>query len=393
MDTVTASPLRILLVEDNPADADLIREALADLEVQTTEDTPVFELVHACRLADAVALLSAGNIDLTLLDLSLPDSQGFDTFRRLARQYPDVPVVVLSGLADATLAVRAVREGAQDYLVKGRVDADLLGRTLRYSIERNRSAKEYLRLIRDQAESTAALRARDELLASISHDFKAPLTTIRMQAQLMSRRVRAGRVPSPEDLLEQLRRIEQTTSEATELIDELLEVSRQEAGQPVELHRQPTDLVALAARVIAAYRGRVEHDRLSLSTDEPALVGTWDSRRIERVLGNLLDNALKFSDSDGTVAVTIARDGDFAVLRVRDHGIGIPAADLPRIFDRFFRGSNVASRTYGTGIGLASAHQTVEQHGGALDVESREGSGSAFIMRLPLDEGTRERRG
>mgnify|MGYP001186335434 FL=1 len=390
VDANPTTPLRILLVEDSPADTDLIREALEDLDAETASDVPAFELAHADRLASAEELLSALDADLVLLDLSLPDSHGFETFLRLTRRFPELPVVVLSGMADETLAVRAVREGAQDYLVKGRVDADLLGRTLRYAIERNRSAKERVRLIRDQTESTAALRARDELLASISHDFKAPLTTIRMQAQLLSRRVRSGRVPSPEDLLEQLGRIEQTTTEATALIDELLEVSRWEAGQPVELHREPTDLVALATRIVGAYQTRVEHDRLSLSSAEPTLVGRWDSRRIERVLGNLLDNALKFSDADGEVVVSVAREGNAAVLRVRDFGIGIPAAELPRVFDRFYRGSNVSTRTHGTGIGLASAYQIVTQHGGSLDVESREGWGSTFIMRLPLDDGTRE---
>lgn len=390
VDANPTTPLRILLVEDSPADTDLIREALEDLDAETTGDVPAFELAHVDRLASAEELLSALDADLVLLDLSLPDSHGFETFLRLARRFPELPVVVLSGMADETLAVRAVREGAQDYLVKGRVDADLLGRTLRYAIERNRSAKERVRLIRDQTESTAALRARDELLASISHDFKAPLTTIRMQAQLLSRRVRSGRAPSPEDLLEQLERIEQTTSEATALIDELLEVSRWEAGQPVELHREPTDLVALTTRIVGAYQTRVEHGRLSLSSAEPTLVGHWDSRRIERVLSNLIDNALKFSDADGQVAVSVAREGDDAVLRVRDSGVGIPAADLPRVFDRFYRGSNVSSRTHGTGIGLASARQIVDQHGGNLDAESREGWGSTFIMRLPLDDGQRD---
>lgn len=386
VDTVATSPLRILLVEDNPADADLIREVLEDLDAEATADVATFDLVHVNRLADAEALLADGDIELVLLDLSLPDSQGFDTFLRLARRYPDLPVVVLSGMADETLAVRAVREGAQDYLVKGRVDADLLARTLRYSIERNRSAKEHLRLIRDQAESAAALRARDELLASISHDFKAPLTTIRMQAQLLSRRVRAGRIPTPDDLLEQLHRIERTTDEATALIDELLEISRLEAGQPIELNREPTDLVQLTRRVVAAYQPRIEQHRLTFSSTEAELSGRWDARRLERVLGNLLDNALKFSDADGEVVVGLTREGDDAVLQVRDYGIGIPAADLPRIFDRFYRGSNVTGRTHGTGIGLASARQIVEQHGGTLTAESKEGWGSTFVMRLPLAE-------
>lgn len=384
-DAVVTPPLRILLVEDNPADADLIREVLGDLGPAATSGMDEFVIVHAERLSTAEALLTAGDIDLALVDLSLPDSQGFATFSRIARRFPEIPLIVLSGLADQTLASRAVREGAQDYLVKGHFDAELLSKTLRYSIDRNRSAKERARLIRDQAESAASLRARDELLASISHDFRAPLTTIRMQAQLMIRRIRAGRLPSPEELVEQLGRIEQTTTDAADLIDELLEASRLEAGQPIELHREPADLIALARHVITTYQGRADHDRLTLVSSLPTLVGRWDSRRLERVIGNLLDNALKFSDDE--VMVGVEHEGGSAVLRVRDSGVGIPVADLPHVFDHFYRGSNVTNRTQGTGIGLASARQIVEQHGGTLSAESREGQGSVFIMRLPLDNG------
>jgi signal transduction histidine kinase len=379
--------LEIMLVEDNPADADLIREALDDLEGETEPGNPVFELVHVERLAAAEERLVTGGIELVLLDLSLPDSQGFDTFRRLAEGFPDLPIVVLSGLENEALAMQAVRHGAQDYLVKGRADADLLGRTLRYSIERKRSAGERARLIREQAEVDAALRARDELVATISHDLKSPLTSIRAQAQLLMRRMSAGHLPTPEDLLERLSRIEQTTIQATSLIDELLEVSRMEAGQAVEMNRAPTDLVALATRVSGDYRSRVEHRRLRFVTTEREIVGMWDATRLERVIGNLIDNALKFSAPDGDVVVTASRDeAGNAILSVSDNGVGIPANDLQHIFVRFYRGRNASGHVAGTGIGLASAQQIVQALGGTLTVESEEGHGSVFTICLPSGE-------
>jgi signal transduction histidine kinase len=384
----TAVPaLEILLVEDNPADADLIREALDDLELETAPGNPIFRLMHVERLSEAEERLANGGIELVLLDLSLPDSQGFDTFRRLAEGFPDLPIVVLSGLENEALAMQAVRHGAQDYLVKGRADADMLGRTLRYSIERKRSAGERSRLIREQAEVDAALRARDELVASISHDLKSPLTSIRAQAQLLMRRMSAGRLPTPEDLLERLSRIEQTTIQATSLIDELLDVSRIEAGQAVELHLAPTDLVALATRVTGDFRSRVEHRRLRFVTSERDIVGFWDATRLERVLGNLIDNALKFSGPDGDVIVTAERDeAGNALLSVSDSGVGIPDSDLQHIFERFYRGRNVSGHVPGTGIGLASARQIVLALGGTLTVESEEGHGSVFTICLPSAE-------
>ena len=115
------------------------------------------------------------------------------------------------------------------------------------------------------------------------------------------------------------------------------------------------------------------------------LLAEVDPTRIARAVANLLGNAIKYSPAGGEIAVTLTREDDSAVLAVRDQGIGIPAADLPRIFERFHRGSNVAGQIAGAGIGLAGARQIVEQHGGAITVESREGAGSTFTVRLPLE--------
>ncbi len=127
-----ASPYRVLLVEDNPGDARLIQEYLAE----STDAS--YDIVAADRLAAGLERLAQGGVDVVLLDLTLPDSQGLGTFQKLRDQAPDVPVIVLSGLDDAELADRAVREGAQDYLIKGQVSSRSLGRAIRFAIERHR---------------------------------------------------------------------------------------------------------------------------------------------------------------------------------------------------------------------------------------------------------------
>jgi signal transduction histidine kinase len=132
----------LLLIEDNPGDARLLREVLKDAE------TANFKLIHAARLAEGLGRLGEGGIDIVLLDLSLPDAQGLDTFLRIQAQAPEVPVVVLSGVEDQTLAVRAVQSGAQDYLLKGRVEGNLLSRSLRYAIERKRAEQRLQRHLR-----------------------------------------------------------------------------------------------------------------------------------------------------------------------------------------------------------------------------------------------------
>ena len=134
---------KVLLVEDNPGDVRLIGEMLAEVKGAR------FELQYAGRLSTGLERLAAGGIDVVLLDLSLPDSQGLDTFARVQAQAPQVPVIVLTGLDDEALAIKAVREGAQDYLVKGQVDSHLLGRAIRYALERARLYQETVRRLKE----------------------------------------------------------------------------------------------------------------------------------------------------------------------------------------------------------------------------------------------------
>ena len=173
-----------------------------------------------------------------------------------------------------------------------------------------------------------------------------------------------------------------------DLINELLDVARLDSGEGLDLHCAPTDLVALVASCIADQR-RASGRTIHLETDVPELRATIDAARITRVVGNLLDNALKYSAEDRSVWVRLTQDlgtrAPEAVIIIRDEGVGIPAADLPYIFDRFFRAQNVRGQHLpGTGIGLASVRGMVAQHGGTVTAESAEGVGATFTVRLPL---------
>jgi signal transduction histidine kinase len=382
--------LRVLLIEDNPADVDLIKEALDEADLSVTIHAPQVALEHVPRLAEGLARLGAADIDIVLLDLSLPDSQGFETFVRLEQAASGIPTIVLSGLADEALAVRAVREGAQDYLVKGQVDGVNLTRSIRYAVERKHAEEERARLARERSEVEVALRARNDVLATITHDLRTPLTSIMGFAQLLRRRLERGTEISPQDLADRLRRIEEQTYQMTRMIDDLLDVSLLDAGRALELRREPCDLVALAQKATSDVQRTTERHRLRVTATEPEIIGILDGARIERVLQNLFSNAVKYSPDGGLIDVTVWQanevDGRWGVITVRDEGVGIPAADLPRLFERFFRATNVGDRIRGTGIGLAGAHQIVEQHGGRIGVTSEEGVGSTFTVRLPLDE-------
>jgi signal transduction histidine kinase len=151
---------------------------------------------------------------------------------------------------------------------------------------------------------------------------------------------------------------------------------------------RPVDLAALARQSAAEHQQSSGRHRIRVRTATEGFVGVWDAARLGRVLANLFANAIKYSPAGGEITVSLDREqvggAAWAVLVVHDTGIGIPAADLPHIFEHFRRGRNVEGRISGTGIGLAGARQIVEQHGGSVAITSTEGAGTSVTVRLPL---------
>ena len=259
--------------------------------------------------------------------------------------------------------------------------------------ERHQAEQERERLLATERaareEAEAAVRTRDELLALASHDLQSPLTTVKVQSQLLRRRVARGDPSVSERIVAGLEMIESTASRMSAVITELVDVTRLELGQGLDLTRQPTDLVALVHRVVAELPESTQRERFCVEASEPEVVGLWDALRLERVVANLLSNAAKYSPEDAQVRVEIGCagpcNGGEAVVVVRDRGVGIPAVDLPHIFERFHRGRNVIGQVRGTGLGLWGVRRIVEEHGGTISVESDESRGSTFTLRLPLN--------
>jgi PAS domain S-box-containing protein len=238
---------------------------------------------------------------------------------------------------------------------------------------------------------TERKRAEEEWRAFVdatAHDLRNPLTAVLGQTQLMQRRLRRDGLVTLDDGVSRLAAIASSARRATRLIDDLMDTVRLRAGQPLEFRLTPIDLVAtVASSVEDAIRSSPSYP-IRTDFDRPAMIVNADGPRLERVIRNILDNAIKYSPDGAGVAVRLSREddasGSWAVLVIEDRGIGIPAADLPYVFERFRRGLNVAGRIAGSGIGLTGAQQIVAQHGGTIAAESVEGQGSTFTMRLPL---------
>ena len=236
-----------------------------------------------------------------------------------------------------------------------------------------------------QAEKLTAAHMRDLLMASSSHDLKTPLASIRLLTHLIKRDAERGNV-SPDHLRERAGLIEINIKKMSSLINELLDVARLQGGGAIDLQLAETDLVALAYKVAGSFELAAGKHRIVVKPAEPQLVSVWDASRLERVLTNLVGNGLKYSPDGGDVTIRLGREvrrgRDVAVLSVSDTGIGIPAEDLPRVFDWFHRAGNVAD-VAGTGVGLPSTKLIVERHGGEISVSSRQGKGTTVTLRLP----------
>jgi signal transduction histidine kinase len=218
----------------------------------------------------------------------------------------------------------------------------------------------------------------------VSHDLRNPLFLIKGAAELMRDHVEhAG--GQRQDLISNLERIERAVGQADRVVDDLVDLLRLQAGREVVLEKAPADLVALARRAVELHGYNTDVHRILLRTELPALFGEWDERRLERVLANLLTNAIKYTPAGrGDIVVEVSVAERCAVLSVADQGLGIPPGDLPRIFEPFYRGQAVDGVIPGAGIGLTSVLHTVEQHGGTIEVHSRVGSGTTFVVHLPL---------
>ncbi len=361
---VESSPRRVLVIEDSRTAAYALRQQLAAQGMDCT-------VSH--DLADGLIQLGQADYDLALLDLFLPDVVGLDGLARLKAAKPDLAVVILTSHDDAELAVQALKEGAQDYLIKGQF-GQLLFRTLAFAYERN-AVRKQLEALNEQ---------KNRFLGMAAHDLRNPLTAILGISDLL--------VATTEGVLDEkqrelLRHIEQSSSFMVELIDDLLDISTIEQGR-LDLRRAETDLSAVVSGAVARNRHLAIPKGIELVCALPSLPlrATVDERRLVQVLDNLLSNAIKFSPEQSTTTIQLDLvDGDVR-LSVTDEGPGIPEDEQAHLFEPFQRAS---TRTTGgersTGLGLAITHRIVQAHGGTVTLRSAPGAGTSFVIRLPLD--------
>jgi signal transduction histidine kinase len=386
--------VKILLIEDNLAEARLLQEFLKEAGEKR------FYLDHVQRLTDAVRLLEtepyqSQGYDVILLDLTLPDSQGLESLKPLLSRAPNLPIVVLTNTNDDTLAIEAVRQGAQDYLVKRHVSRELLVRSLCYAIERKRSA-EHLRQINADLELQVQERAQQlakaeelqqlqsEFVSMLSHDFRNPLNTILNSAGLLQA---SNLQLSEERKLRLFHLIQAASKDMTRLLDEVLLVGQGDAGRLL-FNPAPLALTPFFSQLIEeAQLSATPHHQLMWDCGDGDREVIADAILLRHICSNLLSNAIKYSPKGGQISLTVDLQSHFAIC-ITDCGLGIPADDLKSLFQPFQRARNVG-QIPGTGLGLTIVKSCVEAHGGKITVESEVGVGTTFAIALPLQYATR----
>jgi two-component system phosphate regulon sensor histidine kinase PhoR len=219
---------------------------------------------------------------------------------------------------------------------------------------------------------------RRDFVANVSHELRTPLAALKAVIETLQ----AGAMEDPEAGREFLARADGEVDRLVVMVEELLELSRIESGS-VDLPRQPLEPAVVISSAAERLRPYAEQSGLELHLEIPGDLPpvTGDAERLERAIVNLIRNAIEFTPEGGSVSVKAAAEDGSLDIRVADTGVGIPAADRPRVFERFFKASR--ARGGGTGLGLAIVKHTVEAHGGSVAVESEEGRGSTFTITLP----------
>ncbi|MBS1953270.1 MAG: hybrid sensor histidine kinase/response regulator [Cyanobacteria bacterium SZAS-4] len=350
--------LSVLLIEDSPSFATAVEAALR------IKAPRKFDIKHTGTLAGGLELLQLNDYDVVLLDLSLPDSEELESLRRVRKTAPLLPVIVLSGNQDEDIAVQAVQEGAQDYLLKGDLDGRMLARTMRYAVERGR-----------------LLQQRDEFMAALVHDIKNPLLGSDRMYELILQKKFGELEPKLQEMTKLLKR---SNESVLHLLMNLLEIYRYDVASPLFKY-EVLDLNDVLDNSVQELTPLAKLKGLDLNTDfkcsKTKING--DPTAMQRVFLNLIGNSIKFTPDGGHVDINIESDDGFAIVKVSDNGSGISETDHSYLFQRFYQTTGGKKHPLATGLGLYVCRQIIEAHSGKIHCEPSRATGTCIVVELP----------
>ena len=422
---ITNRPIQVLLVEDNPEHSELLGRLLCDSE------HPAFSVAAAASLAEGIRVAGEGGHDVVLLDLTLPDSAGVATFHRMNEAAPDLPIVILSGVSDVTTSIELVQRGAQDYLVKGHVDMQMLLRSIQYAIERKRGqvaarhdnaglearvkertaeleavnvqlqreiaerrqAEEQIVKSNQQltvaiAELRAAQRSRAgaERSGSATREIEEALRRVHQHSEVVLRA--PALISNPEKVAEHLQQIMQAAEAGRKALRKPGEPSEIVAADvaPAEAVFQPVELDTLVEHVTGLFQPKTGEQPGGAASKVaferkggPGAEIHGDPIQLREMLTHLVRNSMNAIPRRGTITIGAQQAGDDAILTVQDDGLGVTEAMRLRLLDP----SAAGERADGWPSGYAVIHEVVARHRGRLEIESRKGIGTTVRVIFP----------
>lgn len=384
-------PVRVLLVDDDRDDFVLARDILADIPGRH------YTLDWIANYAAALDAICRAEHDVYLIDYRLGERDGLSLWREALARNSQGPMILLTGVGQLELDLEAMQIGAADYLEKSALDPVRLERSIRYACQKKRYEAELEQKVRERtrdleqevtvrrrAEEALRLadRRKDEFIATLAHELRNPLVPIRNALGILH--LAGG---NPKLMEESVAVLERQVAIMVRLINDLLETSRIARGK-VQLALEPLDLREVLTAALEVSGPLLDQAGVAYTVDVPtelpALQG--DRVRLAQVFTNLLNNAAKYTERGGQAEVSVALEEGVVLVRVRDTGMGIPAAQLPHVFDLFSQVNWTLDRAQGgLGIGLALVKNLVELHGGTVTAHSEgTGKGTEIVVRLPL---------
>jgi len=348
--------------------------------VKTTLIEEDFDVDDAANGKLALAKIKEKSYDVVLLDVKMPVMDGLETLRQARPEAPSTDFVMITGFQDITIAVESIKLGAREYLTKP-IEPEVL-------IQRIRS------IVRAHAAEIRLREVQTEFNSRLLYDIRNPVATVKSAIGFLLKGM-AG--PLTEQHSEVLNHMDFNVGKVLSILNDMIDIGKFESG-PVPLEKLPTNLDDLVPAICGRMEAQAHAKQLSLGVNSGPGIPTLelDAEKIEQVITNLLDNAIKYTHEKGKITVqtklvtgTIKnRQQECVEIAITDSGVGIPADELPFVFDKykeFLTGKPSAKKT--TGLGLAICRNIVEAHNGAISVQSEHGKGSRFSLLLPIEQG------
>ncbi len=351
-----------------------------------------FTIEEASTLKEGLEKIHEGYFDLILLDVMMPDGRGIDLIEPILEKDPDSVCIIITGFATVELAISAIKQGAYDFISKP-FTSDLLLMTVNQGLEKRKLSLESRRLLEVEKQAAELVRAKEEMekldqaksafMLTIAHELRAPVGSAQSLLRTLTRGIAGQLSDQQRDILE---RIEARMDQLIDLIEDLLSLASSKSTEfekPLESIELKTILKTGVDHFLPEAENKEISVNLEMCNEDPVVEATYEG--LERIFGNLIGNAIKYTPEKGMVKVQVQHFSDEVEIKISDNGMGIPEEDLLHIWDEFFRAKNARhSGISGTGLGLSIVKQYVERFGGRIEVESSVGQGTCFSVSLPI---------